>query len=241
MKEKTRIKKKNITKDIETDIKISILKPKTNSNKNIIIMFFIILFILLFIFFSFKSTQLLKKEKVKNKIKVIMNNLNYSKVDFNDKKLFSGEIVDKIKVNTENNSFFVYIYNQDEVYNIVNAQNYKEVYSNKKKFLKNENDNDVIILIKNLFGAYGKINITNGNPQLKYFLPAGKYKVRKINKAQINPKLYIQENIKNNNGDIVENTLKEIEFNNDLFVEIELSKNNFLDISENAILEIQKN
>lgn len=241
MKEKSKIKKKNIAKDTKKNEEKSILKPKSNLNKNILIVFFIILFVLLFIFFSFKSTQLLKEEKVKNKIKVIMNNLNYSKVVFDDKKLFSGDIIDKIKVNTENNSFFVYIYNQDEVYNIVNAQNYKEVYSNKKKFLKNDNDNDVIILFKNLFGAYGKINITNGNPQLKYFLPAGKYKVRKINHDNINPKLYIQENVKDNNGDIVENTLREIEFNNDLFVEIELSKNNFLDISENAILEIQKN
>lgn len=241
MKEESKIKEKNIVKDIKKTEEKSILKPKSNLNKNILIVFFIILFVLFFIFFSFKSTQLLKEEKVKNRIKIIMNNLNYSKVSFNDKKLFSGNIIDKIKVNTENNSFFVYIYNQDEVYNIVNAQNYKEVYSNKKKFLKNENDNDVIILFKNLFGAYGKINITNGNPQLKYFLPAGKYKVRKINHDNINPKLYIQENVKNDNGGIVENTLREIEFNNDLFVEIELSKNNFLDISENAILEIQKN
>lgn len=211
------------------------------SNKNVFIALIILVFILLFITLGFKSTSFLKQEKLKSDIKKIMENLNYSNITFeNEKEILRDGLLNKVLISSGDDKFLVYIYNQSEIYNIVNNQNYKEIYSNKKKTLKNEKNEDVILLVSNLFGGYGKINILNGTASLRYFIPKGKYKVRRLNKNENeNQKILIMQNTKDENMNDVETLIKEYEFTNDLFIEIEVPENTYLDISNNSVFELQ--
>lgn len=221
---------------------------KKDKNKKIKIFLIIIIVIITtigLIKLSAISVSYIKNENLKSEIKNIMNDLNYNTIEFKNSKFSKDNIIDKLEFNADEDSFNTYIYNKSEIYNIVNKKNNKEIYSNKKLTLKNNQNEDVIILIQGLFGAYGKIDINDSNPKLKYYLPEGKYKFRKLKNPYVknskeNPSIYIQKNININNSHISTKTIKEIEFNNDFFTEVDILPNTFLDISNDAIFEVQK-
>lgn len=219
---------------------------KNNKNKKQIIIIFatIVILTLSFIFFSMNSMQFLEKENTKIKISDLMKKLNYTSIQFsNGDDLNNDNILKIVNISSGEDNFKVYLYNKNEIYSIVNSSNNKEIYSNKKKFLKNKNDEDVIILVQGIFGAYGKINVFDKGAKLKYYLPQGKYKFRKLDIKSLNskdyPTVYLQKS-NNTNGITQEETIKEISFKNNLFIEIEITEDTYLDLSKQSILEVQK-
>lgn len=223
------------------EIKKQSFQLKTFSFISII---FIIL-LMIFIKLSYISINYLQKEEIKAKIQNIMKNLNYDKITFNKSQFSNNKIIDKFEITTNDDIFDIYIYNKKEIYNIVNKRNNKEIYSNKKQTFKNDDNEDVIILIDGLFGAYGKINV-NDSSKIKYYLPKGKYKFRRLNSSNIfkeykeESKVFIQKTLTDKNSQTFIQTVNNISFTNNLFIEMEIKEDEFLEISENAIFEVQK-
>lgn len=213
--------------------------------KQVIIIFItIVTLTFLFIFFSFKSINFLEKENTKLVISDLMKKLNYESINFsNAEDLNKKDILKIVKLNTEKDNFDVYLYNKKDIYSIVNSTNNKEIYTNKKNFLKNENNEDVIILVQGIFGAYGKINVLDSGAKLKYYLPQGKYKFRKLDiknlNSNLNPSIYLQQTYEEK-GIVKEKNLEEIVFENNLFKEIQIKKDTYIDLSPNSIFEVQK-
>lgn len=223
------------------EIKKQSFQLKTFSFISII---FIIL-LMIFIKLSYISINYLQKEEIKAKIQNIMKNLNYDKITFNKSQFSNNKIIDKFEITTNDDIFDIYIYNKKEIYNIVNKRNNKEIYSNKKQTFKNDDNEDVIILIDGLFGAYGKINV-NDSSKIKYYLPKGKYKFRRLNSSNIfkeykeESKVFIQKTLTDKNSQTFIQTVNNISFTNNLFIEMDIKEDEFLEISENAIFEVQK-
>lgn len=204
-----------------------------------------IIVLIIFIKLSSISINYLQNEEMKAQIKTIMKNLNYDNIKFNKSQLSNNTIIDKFEINTNDDIFDIYIYNKREIYNIVNKRNNKEIYSNKKQTLKNDDNKDVIILIDGLFGAYGKINV-NDSSKIKYYLPKGKYKFRKLNSSNIfeeyqtKSKIFIQKTLIDKNSQTFIKNVNELSFTNNLFLELNLEEDEFIEISKNAIFEAQK-